>query len=84
MRALFADQQVPCWESTNGLPTPVCDLLMGQNPNQTCPGKMLELHHNEIELTSWRAYSGFESVTLCSVRRKYNWLLLTGRSEVIY
>lgn len=57
-KALLVDQQVPCWDCTNGLPTPVCHLLMSQTQNHTCPGKMLEQHHNEVELTSWRTYSG--------------------------
>lgn len=75
MKTLLVDHQVPCWDCTNGLPTPVCHLLTSQNQSQTCPGKMLELHHKEVELTSWRAYFGFsESVTLPSVRRKDDWL----------
>lgn len=52
MKASLVDQQVPCWNCANGLPTPVCHLLTSHTQNPTYPGKMLEQHHNEVELTS--------------------------------
>lgn len=79
-----------CWPAGAMLGLYQCSAYTSLNQNQTRPEKMLELHHNEVEPTSWktlvlRISDSFFSQEKIPLAFTYSWIrsdiLMWGYSE---